>query len=106
MDGTASRLLLQGFVVGATNPKTLVFFAAVLPQFTDPAAGSVPAQILLLGAVFVAIALVCDALWALGAGRARHWFARSPRRLADLSAGGGVAMIGLGGAVALSGRHA
>ncbi|WP_306368766.1 LysE family translocator [Nocardiopsis sp. CC223A] len=106
VDGTATRLLVQGFVVGATNPKTLVFFAAVLPQFTDPAAGSVPAQILLLGAVFVAVALVCDALWALGAGRARHWFARSPRRLADLSAGGGVAMIGLGGVVALSGRHA
>lgn len=99
------RILAQGFTVGVTNPKTLVFLVAVLPQFADPAAGAVPAQILLLGTVFTALGLACDALWALGAGRARRWFAGSPRRLADLSAGGGVAMIGLGGVVALSGRN-
>ncbi len=45
----------QGFIVGLTNPKTALFFAAVLPQFADPAAGSVPTQIFLFGIVFTLI---------------------------------------------------
>ncbi|MDZ4236373.1 MAG: LysE family translocator [Dietzia sp.] len=96
-------LLAEGFIVGLTNPKTIAFFVAVLPQFVDPATGPVWVQLLLLGLVFEALALASDSIWALAAGTARAWFARSPRRISTLSATGCVMMIGLGGALALTG---
>ena len=95
--------LLQGLTVGLTNPKTLVFLSSLLPQFVDPASAPQP-QILALGAVFAAMALAGDSVWALAAGRARDWFARSPRRLARLGVGGGALMIGLCVSVAVAGR--
>lgn len=98
------RLLREGFLVGATNPKSIVFFVAVLPQFVDYSAGSIPAQLASLGAVFLVIALVSDSIWALAAGTARHWFARSPKRISALGATGGIMMIGLGGTLALTGN--
>jgi threonine/homoserine/homoserine lactone efflux protein len=79
------RILRDGIVVGVSNPKVIVFFAAVLPQFVNPTAGHVPEQMLLLGSVFLAIAVVCDSTWALVAGTARAWLARSPRRLERLA---------------------
>ena len=103
---SSGRLLGQGFVVGLTNPKTLAFFVAVLPQFVDPAAGPVWAQLLLLGLTFAGLALACDSVWAMAAGTAPGWFARSPRRLSTLSGTGGVMMIGLGGTLALTGSKA
>lgn len=98
------RILREGFIVGATNPKSIVFFVAVLPQFVDYPAGAIPVQLATLGALFLAIALVSDSGWALIAGKARRWFARSPRRIAVLGTTGGVMMIGLGGALALAGN--
>lgn len=103
---SSGRLLWQGFVVGVTNPKTLAFFVAVLPQFVDPAAGPVGAQLLMLGLTFAGLALVCDSVWAMAAGTARGWFGRSPRRLPTLSGAGGVMMIGLGGTLAFAGSKA
>jgi threonine/homoserine/homoserine lactone efflux protein len=97
------RMLWEGFLVGGTNPKSMVFFIAVLPQFVDYAAGNIPLQLALLGAIFLVIALVSDSIWALAAGTARHWFARSPKRVSTLSAAGGVMMIGLGGTLAVTG---
>jgi threonine/homoserine/homoserine lactone efflux protein len=93
---SAWRQLGEGFVVGVTNPKTIAFFVAVLPQFVDLESGYVPLQMIQLGLVFFAIALVSDGVWALVAAAARDWFARSPRRIATLSAVGGGLMIGLG----------
>ena len=84
-----------GFTVGATNPKTLVFFVAFLPQFTDPA-GPVALQTVVLGLVFGLLAVASDSIWALAAGAARSWFARRPARLDALSATGGTMMVGLG----------
>jgi threonine/homoserine/homoserine lactone efflux protein len=81
----------------------VVFFVAVLPQFVDHSAGAIPLQLALLGATFLAIALVSDSVWALAAGTARQWFARSPRRVAAVTTTGGVMMIGLGGTLALTG---
>jgi threonine/homoserine/homoserine lactone efflux protein len=98
------RILADGFLVGVFNPKVIVFFVAVLPQFVDRSAGSVPAQLLLLGAVFCAIALLSDSLWALLAGAARSWLVSSPRRLAAIGGTGGLVMIGLGAGLAVSGR--
>lgn len=96
-------LLRQGFVVGLTNPKTIAFFVAVLPQFVARDAGPVWLQLLLLGLVFEVLAIACDSTWALAAGTARTWFGRSPKRLSTLSGTGGVMMIGLGGALAFTG---
>src|SRR5262249_31155648 len=64
------RIFSEGFVVGLTNPKSLVFFAAVLPQFVVAEAGAVPLQLALLGFVFVLIALVSDGAWVVVAGTA------------------------------------
>ncbi|WP_350350988.1 LysE family translocator [Microbacterium sp. A8/3-1] len=100
---SAGKLLRQGFIVGVTNPKTIAFFVAVLPQFVAPSAGPAWAQLLLLGLTFQLLALACDSVWALAAGTARTWFARSPRRMSTLSGTGGVMMIGLGGTLALTG---
>ncbi len=98
------RILRDGIVVGVSNPKVIVFFAAVLPQFVNRSAGHVPEQMLLLGSVFLAIAVVCDSSWALAAGTARAWLARSPRRLEMIGGAGGLAMIGIGASLALTGR--
>ncbi|ANJ25531.1 LysE family translocator [Agromyces aureus] len=98
------RQLGEGFVVGVTNPKTIAFFVAVLPQFVSFGTGSIPLQLFELGVVFIVLALLCDSVWALAASAARGWFARSPKRISHLSATGGVMMIGLGGVLALSGN--
>jgi threonine/homoserine/homoserine lactone efflux protein len=98
------RILRDGIVVGVSNPKVIVFFAAVLPQFVNRPTGHIPVQMLLLGAVFLGIAVVCDSTWALAAGTARAWLARSPRRLEMVGGAGGLAMIGIGASLALTGR--
>lgn len=96
--------LRQGFVVGVSNPKTIIFLAALLPEFVTRSAGQVPGQILLLGLVFSAIALVCDNLWGITAGAARSWFARSPGRLQLVGGFGGLATIAIGVGLAFTGR--
>ena len=98
-------VVLDGFVVGFANPKTIVFFAAILPQFVEPASGSASLQMATLGLVFAGVALVLDSAWGLAAGTARDWFIRSPRRLEQFSVTGGAIMIGLGLRLALSGRE-
>jgi threonine/homoserine/homoserine lactone efflux protein len=90
------RILREGFVVGLTNPKAAVFFAAILPQFTEPSLGHVPLQMLVLGVVFIVIALVLDGAWALVAGTARERLTASPRRLDAIGGAGGVVLVGLG----------
>ncbi len=99
-----ARIVREGFVVGLTNPKAMVFFAAILPQFVDRSAGGVPFQLLVLGMIFVLIAFVSDGTWGLAAGTARGWLARSPRRLAVIGGTSGLVMIGLGVRLALTGR--
>lgn len=100
------RAVRDGYIVGLTNPKTIVFFAITLPAFTARAAGDLPVQLqmLILGTLFPLIALVLDSVWALTAGTARQWFARSPRRLAMIGGAGGMMMIGLGLSIAATGR--
>ena len=98
---TRGHAVRTGFVVGVTNPKTIVFFAAFLPQFTN-ASGPAGLQIAVLGLVFGILAVCSDSVWALGASRARDWFARKPQRLDTLSATGGGMMIALGVTLAAS----
>jgi threonine/homoserine/homoserine lactone efflux protein len=99
------RVLFEGFIVGATNPKSLVFFAAILPQFVVVDAGLVSAQLVTLGLVFVLIALVSDSAWVIVAGTARDWFVRSPRRLEMVGGAGGLMMIAVGIRLAFTGRR-
>ena len=96
--------LRQGFVVGFSNPKAYVIFAAVLPQFVDRDRGHGSVQMLLLGLIAFAFALVSDGAWALLASQLRRWFAASPARGRTLGTVGGMSMIGLGVAVAVTGR--
>lgn len=103
LPASPARQLWQGFVVGITNPKTLAFFVAVLPQFVDLQTGSVSLQMLELGLVFAMIALVSDSIWVFLAAGARAWFARSPRRIETLTATGGGMMIGLGAILLVTG---
>ena len=102
-----ARAIRDGFMIGATNPKTIVFLIIALPGFTDRAPGHLPlqAQMLILGAVFPAIAFFLDSAWAAAAGTARQWFTRSPRRLALIGGTGGLVMIGLGVSIAATGRR-
>ncbi len=99
------KLIRQGFLVGVTNPKTIVFFVAVLPQFVDLHRGVVPVQMMILGLIFLVIAVICDSVWAIAAGTARAWFARSPKRLSAIRATGGGMMIGLAGVLVASGSR-
>jgi threonine/homoserine/homoserine lactone efflux protein len=98
------RIIREGFFVGATNPKGIIIFTAVLPQFIDRSRGQVTLQLATLGAICVVIALLSDGAWAIASGTARHWLGSSPRRLERLSAAGGVTLVGLGIGLAVTGR--
>jgi threonine/homoserine/homoserine lactone efflux protein len=87
------------------NPKTALFFLAFLPQFVDQAAGHVGLQMLFLGLVFIALAIVSDGTWVLVAGtaserlRGHTGFLRAQRYVS------GSVFVGLGVATALTGSH-
>lgn len=103
--GTSRKVLREGFIVGITNPKAIVFFVAVLPAFTDREAGHLPLQLLILGGIFALMALIMDSTWGIIAARARAWFARSPKRVEAVGGAGGLMIVGLGTTLALTGKH-
>ena len=90
------KTIRQGYLVGVLNPKSMVFFAAILPQFTDRAKGHLTSQLLLLGAIFCIICFFSDGTWGIVAGTIRNWLSSDARRLERLRAGGGFVMVGLG----------
>jgi len=67
------RLFTDGVVVSVLNPKIAVFFLAFLPQFVETSRGPIPQQVLLLGLLYVALALFTDSAYAFLAGRLRRW---------------------------------
>ena len=105
-EGRSNRQLYRdGAVVNVLNPKTALFFYAFLPQFLDPHRGSVALQALVLGSMFVAIALVSDSLWALASGSAAQWLRERPLAVKLERWVSGTVLVGLGAVAALSGGH-
>jgi threonine/homoserine/homoserine lactone efflux protein len=99
----ANRLFWQGVLVSATNPKTLLFYAAFFPQFVDPH-GSLGLQLVLLCTTFLVIATVLDGSYVLLAGRVRGWLRGSRRaRLRNRITGSLLIATGLGLALARKG---
>jgi threonine/homoserine/homoserine lactone efflux protein len=92
---------LQGFVVILSNPKVLLVFGALIPQFIDPSRDFVH-QLIFLGATFMVIATIFDGLYAFAAGRAGGWL--SKRRVRFVEIASGVSLIGGGLWLALRGR--
>ncbi|MEN3110791.1 LysE family translocator [Uliginosibacterium paludis] len=84
------RLYARGIVMNITNPKVAIFFLAFLPQFTDPARGPVPQQVMLLGLLFMLTALVIFGLIAWAASLIGAWLKQSDRaqQLINRIAGG------------------
>jgi threonine/homoserine/homoserine lactone efflux protein len=100
-----ARILREGFVVGVTNPKSVILFTAILPQFVDRARGHTSLQLMVLGLICLAIALVSDSGWAVLSGSVRSWLGRRPNRLAVIGGAGGLVTIGLGLRLLFTGRH-
>jgi len=101
---SSTRAMRQGFVVGVSNPKGFMIFAALLPQFVERSQGAVPMQMFVLGSVAVLLGLASDAVWATTASKLRDWFNASARRGRAIGTVGGVSMIGLGVGIAFTGR--
>ena len=93
---STSKSMRDGFWVGALNPKGLVFFAAILPQFIDRGSSNVTSQLVLMGATFAVLAFFSDGMWGVIAGTVREWMATSPSRLVLMRRIGGCVMITLG----------
>ena len=98
-EGTAPSIfnsIKSGFWVGVLNPKSIVFFAAILPAFVDRNKDNVTFQLLFLGLVFSLIAFISDGSYGILAGTVRQWLASDIRRLIFMRRFGGVVMISLG----------
>jgi threonine/homoserine/homoserine lactone efflux protein len=97
------RLFTQGFVVNVLNPKVGLFFVAFLPQFIDPARGGSTTQILVLGGVFLAIALMSDMVYAFASGSIGSWLSTRQRIARQRDRFTGVVYILLGAFAAIAG---
>lgn len=98
------RLFTDGVIVSVLNPKIAVFFLAFLPQFVEPSRGAVPQQVLLLGVLYVVLALLTDGAYAFLAGSLRRWFGQVMEGPLPRYASG-VVYLGLGVSTALTDRR-
>ena len=101
------HIFRQGVIVAILNPKTALFFFAFLPQFVDASNGNVSLQLLVLGCVFILMAIVTDGLYSILAGTVGGLLKGSRRFLRIERYVVGSVYIGLGVAAALGGsrRH-
>ena len=96
------RAFWRGMVTNVLNPKMALFTVALLPQFVDPSRGRVPAQLLLLGACFLALEIMVDGTVGLAAGRVRRILVRRPRAARGVEVASGSIYLGLGARLALT----
>ncbi len=103
---TGRRAFRDGVVVNVLNPKLAVFFLAYLPQFTTPDAGSATVQLVVLGAIFIAVGIVTDGLYAVTAAAAGRRFGTASPILRHRNRIAGAVYLGLGAlAFAIPGRR-
>ncbi len=102
---TLRELFGQGVIVQVLNPKIALFFLAFLPQFVDPARGSITTQTLVLGGLLMAMGLCTDSLYAVISGGAGDWLKRQPAFASAQRYVAGVVFIGLGVTTALTGAR-
>lgn len=100
------QLYLNGVTLNILNPKLAVFFLAFLPQFVDPSSGSGTAQILALGALFVALGLITDAAYAVSAGSVGNRLFQDSRISKRLDYVAGTIYLALGLVTILAGNSA
>lgn len=93
---SAWMLYRQGVVVDLLNPKVAVFFMAFLPQFVDPARGGAAWQMIALGAVVIAVALLWETMLIFGAGLLTHRLRTSPAIARWINRATGATFVGLG----------
>jgi threonine/homoserine/homoserine lactone efflux protein len=98
-----SRLFTQGMIVNVLNPKVGLFFVAFLPQFIDPGRGSSSFQILVLGGVFVAVAVMSDLVYAFASGSIGKWLNAHASIARQRDRFAGIVYIALGAVAAVSG---
>ena len=89
------QLYRRGIFMNITNPKVSIFFLAFLPQFANPARGSITIQMLILGAVFILSAILVFGAIALAAGSLGEWLSRSQRIQRWINRLAGTVFIGL-----------
>jgi threonine/homoserine/homoserine lactone efflux protein len=97
------RIFRESVAVNVLNPKALTFFFAYLPQFSDPRRGGLTGQLLSLGLVFIALAVVTDATYALVSGSAGNWLRARPKVARGMSWISGLVYVGLGIAACVGG---
>ncbi len=94
LEDSGRRRFLRGLVVALSNPKTIVFFTAFLPQFVDPKLPAGP-QLAAMCVASALMAAVTDSAWAVAAGLGRAWL-RKPQRAKLLGRLSGGVLIGGG----------
>jgi len=99
------RIYVRGVVVNVLNPKTALFFLALLPQFVDPTKGFVAVQMVALGLIFAGMGVITDGSYALLASGIGDWLRRRPAFLRRQEVVTGSVFITLGVAAAATGGH-
>lgn len=98
------KLYLRGIIMNVTNPKVAIFFLAFLPQFADPATGSVSLQMLMLGGIFMLVTLAVFGGVAFGAGMLGGWLRSSPRIQIWMNRMAAIIFVGLAARLMLTER--
>ena len=92
---TGRQLYLRGIIMNVTNPKVSIFFLAFLPQFADPARGSLVLQLLVFGGVFMLATILVFGSIAMSAGFVGEWFSQSPKAQRVMNTMAGTVLAGL-----------
>jgi threonine/homoserine/homoserine lactone efflux protein len=94
----------RGIIMNVTNPKVALFFLAFLPQFADPKHGSVTTQLLVYGALFIAVAFLVFGTIAVTSGTLGEWLKRSAKVQIIMNRVAGAVLLGLALTLIASGR--
>jgi threonine/homoserine/homoserine lactone efflux protein len=89
------KLYRRGIIMNVTNPKVSIFFLAFLPQFADPARGSLTLQMMTLGGIFIIATILVFGGIALLAGAIGQWLTRSPKTQVIINRLAAVVFVGL-----------